>query len=232
MPMSKIIHIVADPMCSWCWGFAPEVKKLRTAVAGRAVVCAVAGGLRPGTVEVMDTAMKEYISHHWQQVHEKTGQPFDHSLFERDDFVYDTEPGCRAMVTAREMAGEEAGLDMIDALHEAFYAGAKDIAKTDVIVEVARALNLDPGAFKTAFLSAAMEAKTQADFHLARTFGVTGFPSIVCEEKTDGESQFAFLTLGYQPFEGFGPMLEEWLGAGGADNAVSDGDVCAPGGVC
>lgn len=236
MLMNKIIHIVADPMCSWCWGFAPEVKKLRAAVAGRAAVHVIAGGLRPGTTEVMDAAMKEYISHHWEQVHEKTGQPFDHSLFERDDFIYDTEPGCRAMVTAREMVGHEVGLDMTDALHEAFYANAKDIAKIDVIVEVARGRGLDPAAFKAAFSSDEMGAKTQADFHLARTFGITGFPSIVCEEKVDGKSQFGFLTLGYQPFEGFAPLLEEWLGPnateGGANNAGSEGDVCAPGGAC
>jgi len=234
----KIIHIVVDPMCSWCWGFAPEVHKLRAAARGLATVRPIVGGLRPGTTEVMDDAMKQYISHHWEQVHEKTGQPFDHSLFERDDFIYDTEPGCRALVAVRELAGDEAALDMVDALHEAFYARARDIAKADVLAEVAGEQGMDVDAFRTALDSDAMKQMTLRDFQIARQLGVTGFPTVVCEERTGTgeatESQFAFLTLGYRPFAGFQPLLAEWLGqaADGDEAGEAEGDFCAPGGAC
>ena len=35
---------VGDPMCSWCWGFAPEIDSL----ADDYPVDVVVGGLRPG----------------------------------------------------------------------------------------------------------------------------------------------------------------------------------------
>jgi len=62
----------------------------------------VLGGLRPGTVDPMDDAMRVSIRDHWTHVHEASGQPFDFDFFERERFVYDTEPACRAVVAARK----------------------------------------------------------------------------------------------------------------------------------
>ena len=229
--MSKIIYLAADPMCSWCWGFAPEVHKLRAAAAGRAEVRVIVGGLRPGTVEVMDDAMKGYIRHHWEEVAAKTGQPFTYGLFDRDDFIYDTEPGCRAVVTARGLR-PGADLDMLDALHAAFYAENRDLTDTDVLADVAEGIGLDRQGFLDALTSPALFEQTQKDFHLAREMGVTGFPTVVCAE----DGQFAFLTLGYRPYDAFAPLLDEWLGAdadGGADKETApteeEGAVCIPG---
>ncbi|MFQ5523922.1 MAG: DsbA family protein, partial [Acidimicrobiia bacterium] len=41
--ITKLIY-VGDPMCSWCWGFAPEIEDL----ADEYPVEVVVGGLRPG----------------------------------------------------------------------------------------------------------------------------------------------------------------------------------------
>ena len=46
---------------------------------------------------------KDYIRNAWTQVNGATGQPFDFAFLERDGFVYDTEPACRAVVTVRRM---------------------------------------------------------------------------------------------------------------------------------
>ena len=63
----KIIY-VGDPMCSWCWGFSNEFKKLLKFTADEFDGEILMGGLRPGTAEPMDQDMKDFIRHHWDEV--------------------------------------------------------------------------------------------------------------------------------------------------------------------
>ena len=61
------------------------------------------GGLRAGNTSPMRPQDKDYIRNAWTQVNAATGQPFDIGFLERDGFVYDTEPACRAVVTVRRL---------------------------------------------------------------------------------------------------------------------------------
>ena len=99
----KELILVVDPMCSWCWGFAPAVSSIREKYAERLSLAVVVGGLRAGNDKVMDDEAKGTIRHHWEDVNKATGQPFDFDFFKRDDFTYDTEPACRAVVTVRAL---------------------------------------------------------------------------------------------------------------------------------
>ena len=100
---------IADPMCSWCWGFAPVIAEIRERFMARLPVHLVMGGLRPGTSRQMDETSKVETRHHWEHVQEASGQPFDFGFFDREGFVYDTEPAARAVVVLRR-AGPELAL--------------------------------------------------------------------------------------------------------------------------
>jgi len=92
---------VGDPMCSWCWGFAPALEKLesRYGIPLRVVM----GGLRTGSqAEPMDTEARQQLAGYWQGVAQRTGQPFTNASLVRDGWSYDTEPSCRAVVTMRQ----------------------------------------------------------------------------------------------------------------------------------
>jgi putative protein-disulfide isomerase len=39
---------IADPLCSWCYGFAPVINELRERFEGRLPVRLLMGGLRAG----------------------------------------------------------------------------------------------------------------------------------------------------------------------------------------
>ena len=85
-------------MCSWCYGFAPVIAALAERFEDRLPLQIVMGGLRAGNAEPMRAEDKDYIRGAWTQVDAATGQPFDMSFFDRESFVYDTEPACRAVV--------------------------------------------------------------------------------------------------------------------------------------
>jgi len=211
--LNKELIIVADPMCSWCWGFAPALSAIRKNYGDRMGLELIVGGLRAGNDKIMDNDAKGYISHHWQEVNKATGQPFDFDFFKREDFIYDTEPACRACVTVRGLK-PEATLNMLELLHKSFYASNQDITDTSVLASLAVSLGLESDQFVEVFLSEDARAATVSDFQTARNLGVTGFPTVVAVDKNtsdDGENQYAYLNVGYRPFEALEPLLDEWL---------------------
>jgi putative protein-disulfide isomerase len=188
---------IGDPMCSWCYGFGLPLTQV---LAGHPdlQVQLVLGGLRAYNTQVMDAALKAKLRSAWAGVAERSGQPFSQALFERDDFIYDTEPACRAVVTVREHAPHLA-LAMYHAIQQAFYADGRDTTKAAVLGEVWDEVH---GRSKQAwghinFLrdldSEAMRQRTRDDFAQAQRWGVRGFPTLLA--LVDGQAQL--LTSGF-----------------------------------
>lgn len=203
----EIIYI-ADPMCSWCWGFAPVIEEIKRDYEGHALFRVVVGGLRIGTTQLMDQATKDMVLHHWHEVNKMTGQEFCFDFNFPDTFVYDTEPGCRAVVTVRELNPSEA-LAYFDALHHAFYAKNEDITNTQVLAGYAAQHGVDEKAFTETFATKDMRRKTLDDVAFAMNMGVRGFPAVMLKQDED----YRLLTIGYQPIEVLRPRLDSWVEA-------------------
>lgn len=203
-------HLVyfADPMCSWCWGFAPVIKAIRAEFAGRLPIRLVLGGLRPGTTKPMDDAAKASMRSHWNHVHTASGQMFDHKFFDRPGFIYDTEPACRAVVLARRDSMDLA-LDMLDAVHHAFYAENQDVTNTAGLAKIYASIDGDEAMFRSRFSDLELIAETQQDFYISQQTGVTGFPTLIAG--TGADAAFSLVTQGYQGLQKILPALTTWL---------------------
>jgi putative protein-disulfide isomerase len=200
----------ADPMCSWCYGFSPVIATLAERFEGRLGLQVVMGGLRAGNTEPMTQKDKDYVRGAWSKVGEATGQPFDPSFFDRETFVYDTEPACRAVVTARRLQPNMV-LPMLARVARAFYAEARDMTATDEIAEVAEEAGFDRADFAAAFASPEVHNETFRDFLTAQELGIRGFPTLIAGSEAKG---YALLTNGYRPLEDLAGPLERWLAAG------------------
>lgn len=211
-PREKTILVFADPMCSWCWGFAPVLEEITDAAKGSARLELVMGGLRPGTREPWDARMRDDIAGHWRHVHQQTGQPFDFSRFDDHAFVYDTLPACRAVTVVRALAPEhtpEREIAYFTAVQKAFYASGRDVTKNTVLADIAEQSGYPRDAFLALQQDPETLRRTAHDFEKTRTYGVGGFPAVLCAEN----GQYGFLTLGYRPFTALAPLLDEWLAA-------------------
>ncbi len=62
--MKKELIFVLDPMCSWCWGFAPVIEQLRETQADNYNFSLVMGGLRTKGDIVWDESSKGYLKGH------------------------------------------------------------------------------------------------------------------------------------------------------------------------
>ncbi|TVR98880.1 MAG: DsbA family protein [Rhodospirillales bacterium] len=204
--MPRQVLYFADPMCSWCWGFAPVLAAIRSTVGDMADMRLIVGGLRAGESRPMNARAKAVIRHHWEAVQAETGQPFSFGFFDREGFVYDTEPAGRAVVAMRCFA-PEATLDYFAAVQRAFYADGQDVTDAAVLAALARPFGMDAEAFSILFTAAEIRDATHADFATTAAAGVSGFPTVVLRSG----SHFDLLTAGYRPFTELEPAVRAWL---------------------
>ena len=203
----------ADPMCSWCWGFSPVIDRVIDEFGERFDLNLVMGGLSPGTTDPVDERTKATIREHWEHVQTASGQAFEFGFFDRTDFIYDTEPACRAVVCARELE-RTSEFSMLRTIHHAFYAENRDVTDTIVLCELAAAEGFDQVAFETHFEDQKTRLATGNDFKIARNTGIQGYPALVVGVEAEG---LTGITIGYQPYEAIGPTIEHWL----ADHPVT-----------
>jgi putative protein-disulfide isomerase len=218
---AQALVYVGDPMCSWCWGFAPQLRELADGCPVPVEV--VVGGLRPGAAaEPLDDRLRAFLRHEWSRIAEVTGQPFDLAGIEREGWIYDTELPARAVVVARAMEADRT-LDLFERIQRAFYAERIDVTDPDVYPGLVAAAGLDPEVFMPRLLDEASRAEAWRDFAHARRLGVGGFPSVLLRT---GEEHVP-VTRGYRPAADLVPLVEGLRREGGASPGV-----CETGGVC
>ena len=205
--MDKELIYVGDPMCSWCWGFSPIKKQIIEQCRDRAAVTMVVGGLHIDWTEPQDDERKAFLRDHWEEVGERSGQPFAYDILERNDFIGNTEPACRAAVTARQLEGNLRALDFFADLQRAYYAENRNMDSGEVLCDLAAEKGFDRAPFAEAFKSDEMKQATVMDFQFSQRLGVTGFPTLVVNDRHG----YAYLTGGYQPYDQLEPIVEAWL---------------------
>lgn len=204
--MIREIIYFGDPMCSWCWGFSPTIGQIAGKYRGSAPLRVVVGGLHAGDTGPMSDDYKATIRHHWEDVSKATGAKFDYAFFDREGFVLDTEPACRAVVTVREMAPEKS-LEFYEAVSRSFYTENKDTTDLETFKPLAVEAGVDPDEFAKNFSSSEMNLATQNDFQFCQSLGISGFPTVVVRE----DDKMALLTNGYRPFDILEPAIDGWL---------------------
>jgi putative protein-disulfide isomerase len=197
---------IADPMCSWCWGFSPVLEEIRRLYQGRATFQLMLGGLRPGNTERFDESRRAYILRHWHAVHERTGQPFNFDFQMGPTFTYDTEPASRATVVTRQlMPGKE--WDFLKGVQEAFYVQNADVTRAEVLEELAVALDIEASSFRRAYHDSKIKPLLWEEFGQSRQLGVNGFPTLLGRQ---GQS-VTTLMHGYQDVATLAPLIEQFL---------------------
>ncbi len=178
---------VADPMCSWCYGFAKELTTATNSFPELPVQIVV-GGVRAGDTSIMTEEMKQFRLGHWARVEALSGLPFNRQAFiALENFVYDTEPICRAVVTARKIAPGMDLLPVFRRLQEALYVHGQDTTRGEVLAETAARAMTDLGyptraeSFLATWNHDSTIAETREDFTTARRWGITSFPALLLE---------------------------------------------------
>lgn len=190
---------VGDVMCSWCWGFAPVLDRLRKRFG--IPIRVVNGGLRPGPhAQLLDPEMVSYLTGAWSKVEEATGQPFDPTWLakrlEGPPWKFDSELPAIAVTVMRRHSPEDA-LNFFCDLQHAFYARGADLTEPAAYRPLLARYPVDADRLHSELLTPEAQRAAWEDFQEARTMGVFGFPSLFIRQN----GQLAAVARGYQPFE-------------------------------
>ena len=189
--MSLQLLYFANPMCSWCWGFQPVMRTL--AERGYPITVAL-GSLGADRARPMREVDKARVREHWQHVIERTGQPFDLGFFEREGFVYDTEPASRAVAVVRRHFPALA-LPFFGRLQERFYALGQDITDATTLQAAAGEFGLEAATFRAAFEAPTTATEIAAEWRQTAELGVTGYPTLLALEP----GRPRVVTIGWRP---------------------------------
>lgn len=206
----KFIY-VADPMCSWCYGFGQTLDALLKSPGPAAPMqlAVLMGGLRPYTTEPMAPGTADEIRGHWERVAALTGLPFSHApdtALQRRGFIYDTEPAARAVVAVR-MHWPAHVWKLLRAIQHAFYAEGRDVTRPEVLADVAESVGIPRDNFATAFASDAARDATRTDFEQAQAWGLRAFPALIAEHK----DALHLLAQGHAPLDDLRERIDALL---------------------
>jgi len=176
--VTEIIFVI-DPMCSWCWGFHPIIEELRKRYSDTYNFSLVVGGLRTKGQMPWNEESKHYLAQNWNAVTQKTQQAFNFSLLNKKYFDYDTYPACRAIVTVRELWGEESVFEYLEKIQKAFYVKGEDTTSLKTLVKYVD----DKEKFLEFYKSDRCELLMHHDFSKARSMGANSFPSVIKIDK-------------------------------------------------
>ncbi|MEM7308248.1 MAG: DsbA family protein [Planctomycetota bacterium] len=186
---------VADPMCAWCWGFAPALAEVRGALGADVGFELVLGGLAPDDEQPMPEELRRYIQSAWDAVEARTGVRFNRDFWTACAPRRSTWPACRAVLAAERLAAG-AGWPVFQALQRAYYLEARNPSERETLAAVfTETVRGGPGA--EAFLETldGPEVRAELDAHFRRRDALEAhaFPTLLVQH---GE-QVASLARGY-----------------------------------
>jgi putative protein-disulfide isomerase len=101
MNTASTLYYIYDPMCSWCWGYAPTWHRLQQELAPHVDIIYGLCGLAQDCDEIMSDEMQNFLQQTWRNISGQLGTPFNF------DFWRDCQPrrsifaACRAAFIAR-----------------------------------------------------------------------------------------------------------------------------------
>lgn len=198
----------ADPMCSWCWGFSPIIRHLSKQFRDTLPIQMIMGGLQAGQNDPISAQQRDELHHHWLQVAEASGQAFNFDFFQRESFIYNTEPACRAVITCQRLLPDNTLL-FLTQLQTAFYVNNRDITDSTVLSLLATESGLPEDGFAQMFDDTETHRITALHFQYTRYCHVNGFPTLIGQRNQVN----TVITRGYQPLEKIQSNIEHWLSA-------------------
>lgn len=191
--MSGLVYF-ASPMCSWCWGFSPNIEKLSQAYPAKNIRL-VLTPFRVDTTEPMDKKLRDYVLGQWHKVHTTTSQLFDFNFSVADDFIYNTKLVGQAIKAFKQQIADKE-LEFVKILQQAFYVYNKNITDEEVLLELAQNFPIDIQEFKRALHSKDIEDELNQDFKLCQELSVHSYPTLMYVL----QDEYKVLVEGYLPY--------------------------------
>jgi putative protein-disulfide isomerase len=179
------LYYIHDPMCSWCYAFAPSWRQVVMNLPAGLRVEYLVGGLAPDTDAPMPEDMRAYIQSVWRRIQSHVpGTEFNFRFWDVCQPRRSTFPACRAVLAARYF-DPALELVMIERIQSAYYREARNPSDSGILCELAAEIGLEPLAFRDWMNGSECEAALRQQFERVAELGVAGFPSLVLQREAE-----------------------------------------------
>tara|TARA_R110000824_G_scaffold281470_1_gene469772 strand:- start:2609 stop:3271 length:663 start_codon:yes stop_codon:yes gene_type:complete len=183
--LQPTLHLIADPLCGWCFGAAPLLKASQN-IADLNIQLHLGGLFSAPNNQKVDDAMMRFIMSHHVRITQLCGQtPGDAmtELLKSGDAVLDSTAPIHATLAAT-LAGGDA-LPYYQALIQAHFMDGRRIVEANTLQQIAAECGIDNKTFMQAYNSLSDEqvAKHIHDSRkLLQQVGGQGFPTFALEQ--------------------------------------------------
>jgi predicted DsbA family dithiol-disulfide isomerase len=202
------IVFYTDPLCCWSWAFEPQWRKLRYEFEGEFLWRYCMGGLIPSWKNFNDTA--NFVSRPiqmgpvWMEASHNSGMKIESSIWAEDPPA-SSYPACIAVKCASGQSFE-AGEKYLRMLREAVMLHKKNIARVEVLTEIAGELSqlihgFDVQKFKDYLSNDNGLEAFRKDLQEVQNLNISRFPSLIIRKP----NQPSLILTGYRPY----PVLLE-----------------------
>jgi len=203
------IYYVYDPLCGWCFAYAPIMEKLADECKDQVEFVVIPGGMIVGDNVRPIREIAPYLLQAIPQLEEisgvKMGEPYMAMLKEGSYIASSFKPSL-AMVVFKSF---QTGRDVAYAhkVQQSYFIEAKDIMGDSLYIELARQFDVSPEEFMKRMSDTVYQTKTQEHFDFASYLNTKGFPSLVGKA---GDS-YVKITYGYLSEEESRKKIQKFL---------------------
>lgn len=192
------LHVVIDPLCSWCYAASPLLDVGRELLP----VAIHAGGLMIGERRrQVSPEFREMVLSNITRVSQQSGQVFGSAftdeLLTNNELLLDSTPPIAAIMAVQTLGGDS--VQMLHDLQIAYYQQGKFLSDTANLTHVAAQQGIEKAAFDTAFATALPHVEqhiTDSRKYLAKV-GSKSFPSFILQTASD-----SFVQIPHEEFYG------------------------------
>lgn len=215
---SQQLELIAftDPVCTWCWGSEPILRKLQLWYGDQLRITPVMGGLVEDIRNFYDQAndiggdpdtTNAQIARHWLEASARHGMPVEINGFRL--FSVDTVSTYPQNIAykAVELSNPELAAVFLRRIREASAAEARETGKREVLIELASEVGVDVAAFISHLDDGSAEKAFRDDLKTTRSYRVQGFPTFLLRW---GSREL--MLRGYQSFDSMHAVISSLSG--------------------
>ncbi|MHB8133119.1 MAG: DsbA family protein [Anaerolineaceae bacterium] len=221
-----IVEVIefTDPVCTWCWGSEPVLRKLETHYGDQLRIGYVMGGLVKDIRDFYDSFndiggdaehSNAQIAKHWLEASERHGMPVKSEGFRLFSNEYPSTYPQNIAYKAAQKEDQNLADRFLRQMRVASATEARQTNQTEVQIELAAEVGLDIAAFIERINDGSAKAAFEDDLRLTAQFGVRGFPTFLINY--GGKS---VMLRGYQRFEAFKAVIKSLAGDAVKEQAV------------
>jgi putative protein-disulfide isomerase len=196
---TRLVYLF-DPLCGWCFGFSPVIRKLEAAFEDRIEFDVISGGMILGDRVGPVRNFAHIIRSSKVRLEETTGVTFGDAfltgILEEGTTIFSSLKPSIALCVAKDMVPER-GIEFAFALQSAIYVDGIKPDETESYRNLATSFGLDADEFINRMSFPHYEMLANQGFAQSSKWGIQGFPSVVLFHKDQGY----LIARGYMPYD-------------------------------